>query len=166
MREDIQELRWIIEKAEWALEMWKFKDAERKIEPRDPKTSHFSRIMNVEVQLQNDLYKFAGFRCVKFKRAETIFNFTSASEQQKDNTYAAQILVKDGKGNLGKWVMPMSVDMNEILTKTPINKLKHLTAFMKNCKHNINCYTVRQEQFLTLKVGVCIINMNTIAKLA
>ncbi|XP_032666056.1 uncharacterized protein LOC116841793 [Odontomachus brunneus] len=151
LRENIQKLRCIIEKAEWALEMLRFKDVERKIEPRNPKTSHFSKFTNVEVQLQNDLYKFAGFRCVKFKRTEAIFNFTSANEQQNDNTYAVQTLIKDGKASLGRWVMPMSVDMNEILTKTPIDKLKNLTAFMKNCKHNINCYTVRQEQFLSLK---------------
>lgn len=144
--------------------MLRFKDAERAIEPQDSKISHFSKITNVEVQLQHDLYKFAGFQCVKFKRGETIFNFTSANEQQKDNTYAVQVFVKDGKGSLGKWVMPMLVDINKILTKIPIDKLKNLTAFMKNCKHNINCYTVRQEQFLSLKVCLCVINMNTVIK--
>lgn len=151
MLKDIQQLRNIIEQIEWNIEILRFKDAECRIEPRDTQISHFSRIPNGEVQLQNDLYKFSGLRCVKFKKSEAIFNFTSANEQQKDNTYGVQILINE-KSSLGKWVMPISVDMNEILTKIPIDKPKNLTVFIKNCKHSINCYTVRQEQFLSLKV--------------
>lgn len=113
--------------------------------------SHPGRIPNVEVDLQNDLYRFAGFYCVKSRRDEFIFNFTSTNAEQKD-TYAVQIFVKDRKGNLGKWVMPMSIDMNYILSKSPIDELKNITVFVKNCKHNVDCYTMRQEQFLSLKV--------------
>jgi len=115
-------------------------------------SSHLGRIPNVEIDLRNDLYRFAGLHCIKFRRDEFVFNFTSTNGEQKDNTHAIQIFIKDGKGSLGKWVMPMSVDMNYILTKTPIDKLKNLTAFIKNCKHNADCYSVRQQQFLSLKV--------------
>ncbi|XP_011148716.1 uncharacterized protein LOC105188782 [Harpegnathos saltator] len=149
---EIQELRCIIEQSEWSMEMLRFKDAEHLIKPpQNSNISHLGRVPNVEVQLQNDLYKFAGLHCAKFRRSEVVFNFSSTDEHQKDNAYAVQILVKDGKSSLGKWVMPMSIDMNQILTKIPIDKPSNLTAFAKYCKHNINCYTTRQQQFLSLK---------------
>lgn len=129
--------------------------------------SYLSRTQNVQVDLQYDLYRFAGFRCVKFRRDEFIFNFTSTSEEQMDNTHAIQIFVKNKKGNLGKWVMPMSIDMNYLLSKTPIDNLKNITVFIKSCKHNVDCYTVRQEQFLSLKVYFCLTKMiGTLYKIA
>ncbi|XP_014479762.1 PREDICTED: probable serine/threonine-protein kinase irlF [Dinoponera quadriceps] len=149
--EEIRMLRCMIEQGEWNMEKLRFKDVEHTIEPRDTQILRVNRIPNVEVQLQNDLYRFAGFHCVKFKRSEIVFNFVSTNEQQKDNTYAVQILAKDGKGSVGKWVMPMSVDMNQISTKIPIDNLRNLNAFLKYCKHNIDCYIIRQEQYLSLK---------------
>lgn len=159
MQEEIRQLRCIIAQAEWSTEVLQFKEVERTIKPQDMEISHTGRIPNIKAQLQNDLYKFAGFHCVKFRRSEVIFNFMSTNEQQKDNTYAVQIFIKDGKCSLGKWVMPMSIDMNQILIKIPIDKLRNLTAFIKCCKHNINCYAIRHEQFLSLKVSLYIVNI-------
>ncbi|XP_071565111.1 uncharacterized protein [Temnothorax nylanderi] len=159
LRREIQELKCIIKQCEWSLQTLRFKDVEERVTERplqslDVSSQTRNRVPNVEVDLQNDLYRFAGFRCVKFRRDEIIFNFISTNEKQKDNTHAVQIFIKDGKGNLGKWVMPMSIDMNYILSKTPIDQLKNLTAFIKNCKHNVDCYTVRQEQFLSLQKSI------------
>ncbi|XP_071647204.1 uncharacterized protein [Temnothorax longispinosus] len=156
---EIQELKCIVKQCEWSLQTLRFKDVEervtkRSLQSRDVSSRTRNSVPNVEVDLQNDLYRFAGFRCVKFRRDEIIFNFTSTNEKQKDNTHAVQIFIKDGKGNLGKWVMPMSIDMNYILSKTPIDQLKNLTAFIKNCKHNVDCYTARQEQFLSLQNSI------------
>lgn len=154
---EIQELKSIIEQCEWNLQTLRFKDVEERVTekqiPGNPEaSSHFDRTSNVEVDLQNDLYRFAGFHCVRFRRDEFVFNFTSTNGEQKDNTYAVQIFIKDGKGKLGKWIMPMSIDMNYILSKTPIDELKNLTSFIKNCKHNVDCHATREEQFLSLKV--------------
>lgn len=153
---EIQELRCIIKQCEWSLQAMRFKDVEKHVTKRPVQetlevSSHTGRMPNVDVDLQNDLYKFAGFRCVKFRRDEFIFNFTSTNTEQK-NTSAVQIFIKDRKGSLGKWVMPMSIDMNYILSKSPVDELTNIATFIKNCKHSVDCYTVRQEQFLSLKV--------------
>ncbi|XP_077276045.1 uncharacterized protein LOC143904923 [Temnothorax americanus] len=156
---EIQELKCIVKQCEWSLQTLRFKDVEervtkRSLQSRDVSSQTRNRVPNVEVDLQDDLYRFAGFRCVKFRRDEIIFNFTSTNEKQKDNTHAVQIFIKDGKGSLGKWVMPMSIDINYILSKTPVDQLKNLTAFIKNCKRNVDCYTARQEQFLSLQNSI------------
>ncbi|XP_070168850.1 DNA ligase 1 [Polyergus mexicanus] len=150
---EIQELECIIQKCEWELETLRFANVEGHIsESQNWETSSRSReIPNIEVDLRNDLYNFAGLRCVKFRRDEVVFNFTSTSERQKKDIYAIQICIKDRKGHLGKWILPMSIDVNEMLTKIPIDKLENLSPFLKSCKHDIDCYIVRQEQFLSLK---------------
>lgn len=151
MLQEIQELKSIIKQYEWNLQTLRFKDVEERLS-RNPKASSNFGKTNVEFDLQNNLYRFAGFHCVKFRRDEFVFNFTSTNEKQKDNTYAVQIFIKDGKGKLGKWIMPMSIDMNYMLSKMSIDELKNLTSFIKNCKHNVDCYSTRKEQFLSLKV--------------
>lgn len=118
----------------------------------NPSSSTSGRTPNVDIDLLSDLYRFAGFSCVKFRRDEIVFNFTSTNEQQKDDTYGLQMFIKNNQGHLGKWVMPMSIDMNHMLSKTPIDKLKGLTPFVKSCKHHVDCYTVRKEQYLSLEV--------------
>ncbi|XP_050450561.1 uncharacterized protein LOC126851043 [Cataglyphis hispanica] len=150
---EIQELECIIQKCEWELETLRFANVEKHIsESQSWETpSRSKEIPNVEVDLQNDLYNFAGLRCVKFRRDEIVFNFTSTNERQKKDIYAIQIFIKDRKGHLGKWILPMSINVNDMLTKIPIDKLENITSFLKSCKHDIDCYIVRQEQFLSLK---------------
>ncbi|KYN17163.1 PREDICTED: trigger factor-like [Trachymyrmex cornetzi] len=154
LRQEIERLKTIIKQHERNLQTH-FKDIEDHVTNRflqnleTPLT--FSKILNVKAALENDLYRFAGFRCVKFRKNEYVFNFTSTREKQTDNTQAVQIFIKDGKIKLGKWVMPVSININDILSKTPIDKIKKLTAFIKNYKHNVDCYIARQEQFLSLK---------------
>lgn len=157
---DIQKLRHLVKQCEWRLQTVCFKDVEdRVIKKQSSKNVTRHRWSNVDVDLQTELYRFAGFRCVEFRKNEFIFNLTSTNAKQKANTYAIQIFIKDGRASLGKWVMPMSIDMNEILAKTPLNELKNITAFIKNCKHHTDCYTARQEQFLSLKVCYCLVKM-------
>lgn len=161
---EIKELKCIIEQCERELDTVRFAYVEEHVsELQSLETPSYPReIPNVEVDLQNDLYNFAGLRCVKFRRDEIIFNFTSTSEHQKENIYTVQIFIKDRKGYLGKWIMPMSIDMNDMLTKIPIDKLENLTPFIKSCKHDIDCYIIRQEQFLLLKVYLCVMRMSNI----
>ncbi|XP_012531955.1 uncharacterized protein LOC105834201 [Monomorium pharaonis] len=153
---EIQDLKCIIKQCEWSLQALRFKDVENRVTEKPPESSEVpsgisSTQQNAQVDLQTDMYRFAGFHCIKFRRDEFIFNFTSTNGERKDNTYAIQIFIKDKKAHLGKWVMPMSIDMNYLLSKTPIDNLKNLPAFIKSCKHNVDCYTERQEQFLSLK---------------
>ncbi|KYM77309.1 hypothetical protein ALC53_12290 [Atta colombica] len=152
LRQEIKKLRNIIKQHEQNLQT-RFKDIEDHMTKRPLQNLEtsltFSKLLNVA--LKNDLYRFAGFRCVKFQKDESVFNFTSTNEKQTDNTQAVQIFIQDEKTKLGKWIMPVSININNILSKTPIDKLKKLTAFIKNCKHNVDCYTARQEQFLSLK---------------
>lgn len=131
--------------------MLRFKDVEEWLsEPASLNASPtVKNLPNVDADLQNDLYRFAGLNCVNIKRNEVTFNFASNEQQAKS---AVQLFFKDGKAHLGKWVMPMSIDMNEILTNKPIDNLKNVTPFVRTCKHYIDCYTVRQQQFLSLKV--------------
>ncbi|KYN04859.1 hypothetical protein ALC62_04243 [Cyphomyrmex costatus] len=151
---EINELRSIIKRCELKLQT-RFKDIEDNVNERSlqsleiPSTS--SRILNVEDDLKDDLYRFAGFHCVKAQKNEFVFNFMSTNEKQKNDTQAVQIFVKDGKAELGKWVMPVSIDINDILSKTPIDNLDNLNPFLKSCKHHVDCYNERQRQFLLLK---------------
>ncbi|XP_072756998.1 uncharacterized protein [Anoplolepis gracilipes] len=165
---EIQKLERIIEQCEWKVNTVRFENVEEHISELQnwENPSHSKGIPNVEVDLQTELYNFAGFRCVKFRRDEVVFNFTSTNEQQKKDVYAVQIFIKDRKGHLGKWIMPMSIDMNDMLTKIPIDKLENLTPFLKTCKHDIDCYIIRQEQFLSLKKHIsymkhCALQSNT-----
>lgn len=151
--EDIQHLKRRIKKSEKSLNTV-FKDVESVIESRDSRDLRFSRMPDIETKLKDDLYKFAGFRSICLKKGEIIFNFTSVKDKQKENTQAIQIFIKDGKGYVGKWVMPMMVDINYMLKNINIENLKNIPPFIKSCKYNIDCYTLRQEQFLSLKVCV------------
>lgn len=155
---DIQKLKSIIEKCEWQLNTLRFKDVEEHLsELQNWETSSrpSKEIPNVQVDLQNELYNFTGFHCVKFRRDEVVFNFTSMNEHQERVSYGVQIFIRNKKGYLGKWVMPMSINLNNMLTKIPIDKLENVTPFLKSCKHEIDCYIVRQKQFLSLKVYLC-----------
>lgn len=165
--QEIKDLKCLIEQCERKLDTVCFAEMEKhmpkSLSLRNP--SYSRRMPNVEVDLQNELYNFFGFRCTKFRRDEMIFNFTSTSKYEKNDIYAMQIIIKNGKGELGKWVMPMSFDVNDMLTKIPIDKIKNIGPFLRSCKHNIDCYIARQDQFLSLKehtshIKHCSLNSN------
>nr|XP_012214439.1 PREDICTED: uncharacterized protein LOC105667299 [Linepithema humile] len=164
--QDIKELKYTIKQLELQDTLC-FKDIEEHVTKLQiPRYNHLRRIPNIEADLQNELHNFAGFNCVKYHRNEIVFNFTTPNKLQENNTYAVQIFIKDGKSFLGKWVMPMSIDMNNILTKTPIDKIENINVFLKNCQHHINCYLERQEQYLKLKkhtshIKHCKLHFNT-----
>ncbi|XP_029175475.1 uncharacterized protein LOC114943920 [Nylanderia fulva] len=153
LRQEIKSLECLIEQCEQKLNTICFGDVEEHLteSPNLKILPHSRRIPNVEVDLQNELYNFAGFHCAKFRRDEIVFNFKPTSKYQKNDTYAIQIFIKNGKGELGKWVMPMSFDVNDMLSKIPIDKTKNIGPFLKSCQHNIDCYVARQDQFLSLK---------------
>lgn len=150
---EIEELKCIIKQCELHVDTVCFEDIEKHTTKFEiPTAGYSSRIPNIEVDLQNELYNFAGFNCIKFRRDEIVCHLMTTNELQENKTYAVQFFIKDGKVFLGKWVMPMSIDMPDILNNTPIDKLQDISAFLKNCQRHINCYITRQDQYLKLKV--------------
>ncbi|XP_012271264.1 uncharacterized protein LOC105694815 [Orussus abietinus] len=154
LQKQIAELKALIFQIELNLNITKFgniKNVKRLSESISTSRKAIQTIPNVEIELQNDLYKFAGMQCVKFTKEEFVFKFFSVCETRNVEVYTIQFFNKDGVGTLGKWALPMPIDMDRILEETPINVLSQVTLFLRNCKHYINCYTSRMEQYFELK---------------
>ncbi|XP_076766640.1 uncharacterized protein LOC143433244 [Xylocopa sonorina] len=57
--------------------------------------------------------------------------------------------------------MPMGIDLDDIVFDSPIDKLKNVPRFLKTCKHYIDCYSMRREQYTTLmSIVSCTKNCN------
>lgn len=118
---------------------------------RDPRTDE---IPDVNIQLECQLYRYSGFHCVKFSKDEYVFNFSSLSKYDKGSVYAVQILNNQDVGALGSWIMPMSIDLKDLVSEIPISKLKNVPRFLKTCKHYVDCYIIRHEQYVKLQVHI------------
>ena len=142
----------IILQIEWSLNISKFKNSKCIIQPSCINSLRTDNIQDINLQLESELYRYSGFYCVKFTKQEYIFNFSSSNKYNKDNIFAIQILNDQNKGVLGKWVMPMAIDLKDIISNFPIHKLKNLPSLLKICKQHIDSYFVRHEQYTTLMV--------------
>lgn len=109
-----------------------------------------TRLPDVDSLFAREICTYLGFYCAKVTRNEYVFNF--AGSESGDETFSVQIQSNAGEVSLGKWVMPMSVDMKKIHEKTPIESLGMVKPFLKNCKHHVDCYRVRKKQFDEFKV--------------
>ncbi|KMQ89677.1 grip and coiled-coil domain-containing protein, partial [Lasius niger] len=110
-------------------------------------------IPDVETELCQ-LYRFAGLRCREFDRnSRFVFEIYRAEQNvMKNDVYAIEILIDENdRGKLGKWVLPMSVDVQEILSKYPIDNLNNVKHFLRSCKHHVDCYLCRLKQFEELQ---------------
>lgn len=119
----------------------------------DNKDAKF-HIPNVQTELCYELYRFVGLRCREFvESSRLVFEICSTEQNVTENdVYAVEILINEnGRGKLGKWVLPMSIDVQEILSKYPINNL-NIKHFVKTCKHHVDCYFCRLKQFKELQV--------------
>ncbi|XP_076226620.1 uncharacterized protein LOC116432598 [Nomia melanderi] len=156
LKKQIEELNSIILEMQWNLDLCAFKKIKTIPEsnissvPIDP---DISKVPNINVELASDLFRFAGFRCIKFTKNEFIFNFSSQSKYDKDNIFAVQILHKKRKWTLGKWVMPISIDLEDLVCQFS-NDASDIPCFLKACKHYIDCYFLRCEQYNALKETV------------
>ncbi|KAG7199664.1 hypothetical protein KM043_014257 [Ampulex compressa] len=70
----------------------------------------------------------------------------------RSQVYSAQIQNVDNHGKLGKWSLPMSIDVGKLLLINPIDDLSNLQYFFRSCKHHVDCYSCRQEQYKELQV--------------
>ncbi|XP_012219794.1 uncharacterized protein MAL8P1.12-like [Linepithema humile] len=112
----------------------------------DNKDAKFRKIPDVQTELCYEFYQFAGMQCVNCEGG-FVFEFSSTENFSKNDLYAVEILIDDnGRGKVGKWVLPMSIDISEILSRYPIDDLNSIKHFLKSCKHHIDCYMNRKEQ--------------------
>lgn len=106
---------------------------------------------NTSINLKNDLYRFAGMHCVKFDNP-IVIEFSAGDKVASNSLFSIEILQTDDQYKLGKWVMPMSIDLNNILSKYSLDSPKNLKKLLKSCKHYIDCYIYRRKQYYDLKV--------------
>ncbi|XP_046827436.1 uncharacterized protein LOC124427980 [Vespa crabro] len=109
---------------------------------------------DVSTNVNYELYRYSGLYCVHSARNEYLIGFNSSWKEQKQNLFAIQLLKRGKKIQIGKWVMPMSVDINQLLSEVSLNTIYNIIPFVQNCKHHCNCYIFRLQQYQELKSSV------------
>ena len=103
--------------------------------------------------LKGELYRYSGIYCSKYEQdKEYRFEFNSCKNGSRKETYFVQIVTEEEKGKLGFWKMPVLLDVNEILSKSPIEDLRQVKNFVRLCKYYLDCQKSRKTQFQDLKV--------------
>ncbi|XP_072764608.1 uncharacterized protein [Anoplolepis gracilipes] len=112
-------------------------------------------IPDVRMNICHELTRFAELRCREFDQNwSLIFEINSNIEQdvEKYDLYAIEILIdKNGRGKLGKWALPNTINVQKILSQHPIDDLNNVKDFLKSCKDHVNSYFCRFEQFKELQ---------------
>lgn len=109
-------------------------------------------VLDVEMILRRDLYRFSGMQCVKCN-GSFVFEMFSTNHVSSNDTYAVEILIDDdGRGKLGKWILPMAVDVQNIMSRHPIDDLNNIKQFLRRCKYHVDCYICRAKQLEELRV--------------
>lgn len=109
-----------------------------------------SQFNNIDDILQYELFQMSGIYCVKSEEDEYVFNFSPSSSIK--SPYSVQVVTKDQTVQLGSWVMPWGINIDNIVSETPLERPKDIIDFLRNCKRNIDCYAERTKQFDDLKV--------------
>ncbi|XP_003395017.1 uncharacterized protein LOC100644010 [Bombus terrestris] len=149
LKNQIHQLKSIILQIECSLDILKFGNI-KCVHSNITKCLKTDEVQDINLQLESELYRYSGFHCVKFSKQEHVFNFSPLNKYDKNNVFAVQILNDQYKGILGKWVMPMGIDLHDVICDFPIHELKNVPHFLKICKQYIDCYFIRQEQYTTL----------------
>lgn len=109
-------------------------------------------MLDMRTEMRSDLYRFIGIRCTNCKH-RFVFEIANTDGVTWSDPYVVEILIDEyGRGKLGKWILPMSVDVQEILSQYPIDDLNNIRQFLKSCKHHVDCYICRAEQLKKLQV--------------
>ncbi|EFN75610.1 uncharacterized protein LOC105191249 [Harpegnathos saltator] len=118
---------------------------------RDGETAARCNVLDIRTKLRYDLYRFTGVRCTKCE-GSFVFEVSGADSVTGAEPYAVEILMDShGCGKLGKWVLPMSIDVQGILSRHPIEDLNNVRQFLKSCKHHVDCYICRAKQLEELR---------------
>ncbi|XP_014486239.1 PREDICTED: uncharacterized protein LOC106750421 isoform X2 [Dinoponera quadriceps] len=106
---------------------------------------------DVRTELCCDFYRFAGIR---YTRCDStfVFEMSGTDKVTRSGLYAVEILTdNNGCGKLGRWALPMSVDVQKILLQHPIDDLNNMRQFVKSTKHHVDCYVCRAKQLEELQ---------------
>ncbi|XP_048506347.1 uncharacterized protein LOC125499942 [Athalia rosae] len=154
LRKDIEELKALNFRIKCSLNISKFGDIKHLFQSKSPQYFAPGKIPDVIAKYTDELYRFTGIHCIKFVENESLFNFACTSSNADGGAYGVQIKNTAEKIIIGKWIMPMSVDMKSILKETPLQDPDELKSFLRNCKHHIDCYTNRMNQFIELQAVI------------
>ncbi|KAK2587653.1 hypothetical protein KPH14_003773 [Odynerus spinipes] len=102
------------------------------------------------IDIKEDLYIFAGIHCVQLE-AGYVFQFSTGCKITANDIYCVEILKTGSRYKLGRWVMPMSIHLKDMVLQYPLHSLKNFKPFLNCCKHHIDCYASRREQYYQLK---------------
>ncbi|KAG6798812.1 hypothetical protein HZU73_05615 [Apis mellifera caucasica] len=150
LKKQIEQLKSLILQIECSLDILKFKNTKCVFHSNLVNNLSTDEVPNINLQLKSELHRYSGFYCVKFSEEEYIFNFSPLSKYDRKNIFAVQILNNQKKGTLGKWVMPMGIDLNDLTFDFPITELRKIPHFLKICKQHIDSYFIRQTQYTAL----------------
>ncbi|XP_043802294.1 uncharacterized protein LOC122719992 [Apis laboriosa] len=150
LKKQIKQLKSLILQIECSLDILKFKNTKCIFRSNLVSNLNTDKVPNINLQLKSELYRYSGFYCIKFSENEYIFNFSPLNKYDRKNIFAIQILNNQKKGTLGKWVMPMSIDLNDLTSDFPITELRKIPHFLKICKQHIDSYFIRQTQYTAL----------------
>ncbi|XP_017798070.1 PREDICTED: uncharacterized protein LOC108579130 [Habropoda laboriosa] len=165
LKKQIDQLKSIILEIEWNLNILKFGKIECTFHPDTTDGLTIDNIPDVDIQLGSQLYRYAGLYCVKFSKEKYVFHFSCSNKYAKEDIFAVEILNNQDQGTLGKWLMPMAIDLEYLVSEVPIDNLKNVPHFLRTCKHYIDCYYIRHEQYTTLMDNIsditnCIVQTN------
>lgn len=116
------------------------------------------------LKIKDELLKLAGLRCIKIVKDDYVFEFTvKGDDDNKRINYFIQLLKVDNVIKLGKWNFPLLLDVNDIWNEINVVDVNTLSQFLRKCKHCIECYHHRMNQFQKFqnsmqKCGNCIVN--------
>lgn len=102
------------------------------------------------LQIHLELYKFCGMYCMHASSNELVVGFNSSLTKESPR-YAVQFLKNEQHVQTGKWVMPMSVNMEQLKSEVLLDTVQSIIPFIKNCKHHIDCHDSRSRQYQELQ---------------
>ncbi|XP_014602538.1 PREDICTED: uncharacterized protein LOC106786057 [Polistes canadensis] len=105
----------------------------------------------MSINLNHELYRYSGLYCAHTTATKQVIGFSSFWEQQKKNLYAIEFVKRSKKIQIGKWVMPMSVDIKQLLSEVTLDTKEDIVPFTRNCKMHVDCYMMRLQQYQQFK---------------
>ncbi|XP_066600611.1 uncharacterized protein [Prorops nasuta] len=105
-----------------------------------------SRILNKATEIKMELFHYTGLSCKKFKGSNYVLEFNCNNE-----TFVVEIIKTKEMWTIGKWFMPPSIDMKQLISQYSLNEFTSLLTFLKHLKFHIECYKERTTNFKKLQ---------------
>ncbi|XP_015173588.1 PREDICTED: uncharacterized protein LOC107064910 [Polistes dominula] len=104
----------------------------------------------VPIDINHELYRYSGLYCAQVVATKFIIGFSSFLKHQEEK-FAIEFIFQNKTIRVGKWIMPMSVDMKQLLSEVSLNTVEDLHPFLRNCKLHVDSYIMRLQQYQTFK---------------